>query len=200
MKTEITPAFLARAHEELVLALTNRGMAMQARWEAKIRVPALLVLAQTILALVLIVLAYIAIDLWPNHIPMSLVGLGLFLLTLLFALGRLVKARRRISIAVLRWAARTSADSLIKNARKQAPFTATYSCIGNAITYRRLKDDQLQEVWARNLGGVVLHGSTFSVFFRNDISQFVKMIVLHEPGAEWDAYLAGLGIHLVLFR
>lgn len=102
------------------------------------------------------------------------------------ALGLLFYFLPMIEKAIQKWGreyaprnCRKIAERCVREARKQAPYTARYNIKDNRITYYRMKDDDPEPAWTRKLRGVAIHGRLATVLFRKFTSFSPKMIILH---------------------
>jgi hypothetical protein len=96
------------------------------------------------------------------------------------------------------WSAKVRARTMLKLARKLAPFEAQYQAGPNQFSYSRSKDGKASTVWTRTLHGCCVDGDGFSLFFKQEHALIPYAIVLHQRAAEWEALLEGQGIRLLV--
>lgn len=93
-----------------------------------------------------------------------------------------------------KWLAKTRVKSMLRIARKMAPFDAEYDFRGDLAAYYRTTNESAKFVWVRRLKGFRLAGSCFTLFFKKEKSIYPYAIILHEASAEFESYLEEAGM------
>jgi hypothetical protein len=197
-----------RAAEELYRALWQQDIAFFQRW-ALDREPRLARFARGF-GLVLSVLGLVFCLSLPNVDP-NIWGPppGPWFI-LLFAVGVLffyllprLTARMRDGLQRFRMrSCRRCAERLVVNARENAPFVAVYTSEGDALTYAREKNGELNEVWMRTLvkharRGLAVRGQSVTAIFRRPTSLVPSIVVLHDESQWLTQVLEKVGIAIV---
>lgn len=92
-----------------------------------------------------------------------------------------------------KWLARGISARMLRAARRTAPFDARYVFADTTVTYTRVTPAAATLVWQRTLQGWRVSGTGFTLVL-NKPKTFQGVIILHEPSARLDAWLAELGI------
>jgi len=89
--------------------------------------------------------------------------------------------------------ARRISAGMLRVARRAAPFDARYVFSGRTVTYTRVTPAGAAEVWQRTLQGWRVAGPGFTLLLKSRKS-LQGILILHEPSARLDAWLAAQGI------
>ena len=92
-----------------------------------------------------------------------------------------------------KWLARGISARMLRAARRATPFDAHYVFAGRTVTYTRATPAAATEVWQRTLQGWRVSGTGFTLVLHKPRT-FQGIIILHEPSARLDTWLAALGI------
>lgn len=76
------------------------------------------------------------------------------------------------------WAAKTRATTILKQAKKLAPFQAEYDFHGNSLTYYRTKDDSASQIWNIKIKGYFMVMQGFTLLFRDETKPYPYSILL----------------------
>lgn len=90
--------------------------------------------------------------------------------------------------------ARQHARILLGNAQANVPFEAEYLLEGDAARYCRIRAGVREPKWTRRLHGVYLSGQGFTLFYKRATTTTPYAIMLHQPSAAFDAWLAARGV------
>lgn len=89
--------------------------------------------------------------------------------------------------------ARRISTRMLRAARRAGPFEARYVFAGRTVTYTRVTPAGADVVWQRTLQGWRVSGTGFTLVLESRRS-LQGIIILHQPSARLDTWLAGLGI------
>lgn len=208
LKTDISTDGLAQIEVELVSIFYECLMKYRSRIIHH-RIPRLLSAAVKplcLLGLLLSLLGSIASGVVFTYMEFDYVFSCFFLIQLLFVLFFLFmlvlfwdknKAEQRYSkiyVPYWMWLAKLRASSMLKVAKKTAPFTAEYDFRGDLAVYFRTKNEAAAFVWSRRIKGFHLAGSRFTLLFKKEKSNYPYAIILHDLSGALESYLTELGI------
>lgn len=91
-------------------------------------------------------------------------------------------------------AARYQARSMLKQARKLAPFIAEYTFTGSAVTYTRVKDEDRAIAWTRPLADWRQTGDHVTLLYKTEAAELHDALILHTQPDELIAYLSAHGV------
>jgi len=185
---DINPVFLDKAQTEIFGILLQQLLAFNERLQNqplfKKFQPILGVLGLS-LSILAIILCIIVISLKPDwcsssfkpifYIPLFL-AFAIFFYWFAFIDKKLKSGINKISIKNCK----KLSGKCVADAKTLAPFTAEYTIKGGAISYFRVKNGAIHQVWNRKLKGVAIQCQRVTNVFKNRGS-FMPMIVMpHE--------------------
>jgi hypothetical protein len=89
--------------------------------------------------------------------------------------------------------ARRISARMLRAARHAAPFEARYVFAGQTVTYARVTPAGADVIWQRTLQGWRVSGTGFTLVLKSRRS-LQGVLILHEPSAHLDTWLARLGV------
>jgi len=98
--------------------------------------------------------------------------------------------------------ARINARTLLRQARRAAPFEAEYRLDGSRAVYARVSPqvdahmgkERRSVVWERTLAGWRYSGEHFTLLFKTETAEMPDCLILHDPSAPFAAHLEAHGI------
>ena len=90
--------------------------------------------------------------------------------------------------------ARIHARTLMRQARRAAPFEAQYRLDGTRAVYARIVGDHRSVVWERTLASWRHSGEHFTLLFKTETAEMPDCLILHDAPAPIEAHLEAHGI------
>lgn len=90
--------------------------------------------------------------------------------------------------------ARIHARTLLRQARRAAPFEAEYLLDGSRAVYARIGGEHRTVAWERTLAGWRHSAEHFTLLFKTETAETPHCVVLHLPSAAFEAHLEAHGI------
>lgn len=201
LSADITDDLLATAEIELrdiiLYRLRVKDLLLRNGFLEQKVLPVLFVFVKVMSAL-LLVIALLLVALGPglcNSLAMD-IFLILFAVVILVVFWDKQKLDKRLFAfreKLLMWAAKKRAQTMLKLAKKRAPFVADYDFRGDVITYYRVKNDKANFVWHRNIKGYCVIRERFALLFSDEKHPQPFAIILHASATELAAYLKAQG-------
>jgi len=94
--------------------------------------------------------------------------------------------------------ARLNARTLLRQARRAAPFEAQYRLDGTRAVYARIAGDRRSVVWERTLAGWRHSGEHVTLLFKTETAEMPDCLILHDAPASFETHLAAHGIKACL--
>jgi len=127
-------------------------------------------------------------------IDIAVIVVSLFLLILSWNINKLKDRKRSLYRSYWQWLARVRTNTMLKTAKKTAPFIAEYDMRGDLAVYYRTQAEKSAFIWSRKIDGFRLSKNNFTLFFKKEKSIYPYAIILHEPSEEFASYLDALGV------
>lgn len=164
--------------------------------------------------------------LWPNFRKLSLVlctlailfllykvifePFDLFFITMLFIYIVLTsviwvmknwkfKNYKKLANYIDRKSAELSAKEILKVATKILPFDAHYHFSDSLVTYHRLKDENTEIVFSKELDKFAIVHSHATLLYKSSTAMFERMLIMHDDRQQMIDILARLGIEFITY-
>jgi hypothetical protein len=202
IRTEVTSEYLDKIESQLSEIIIQRLLNKRRRAQNNIfytRIRPMCLVALRILGVLIVILTswLTAIrEYLGNSIFLNVAAISLGIASIWLAKNgqrmdaRLAAFYRRI----IDWSSKLHSRTMLKHARRVAPFVAEYTYASGKLVYRRIKNEKTSDVWQRAMTGFLVSGNGFTVWFKSESDAYPIGIALHDTAQPITEYLVQLAV------